>query len=110
VVAASEALVPAHALSNESALRQRLMSQLNSMQGSSVAAASPARALPSMGRAGTSAQAAAGPRRASLDTSRAAAPGQATACRPAAAATQALPYPTQSLPGVALHTPGEQPK
>ncbi len=110
MVAAAEALVPAHASSSESALRQRLMSQLNSMQDSSVAAASPARAPLGMGRAYTSAQAAAGPRRALLDTSRAAAPGQATARRPAAAATQAQPDPMQSLPGVALHTPGEQPK
>ena len=86
------------------------MSQLNSMQGSSVAAASPARAHPGMGRAGASAQAAAGPHRASLDTSQADAPGQATARRPAAAAAQAQPYPMQYLPGVVLHTPGEQPK
>jgi len=80
------------------------------MQGSSVAAASPARVPLGMGRAGTSAQAAAGPRRASLESSRATAPGQATARWPAAAATQAQPYPMLSLHGVALHTPGEQPK
>ena len=107
--AASEASVPVHASSDESALRQRLMSQLNSMQGSSVAAASPAWAPPGMGRAGPSAQAAAGPRCASLDASRAAAPDQATARQPAAAATQAQPYPMQPRPGVALHTLGEQP-
>ena len=43
---AAEALVPAQASSSESALRQRLMAQLNSAQGAAVAAGSPAWAQP----------------------------------------------------------------
>lgn len=43
---AAEALVPAQASSSESALRQRLMAQLNSVQGAAAAADSPAWAQP----------------------------------------------------------------